>query len=129
MNVAKGKIEAPTVKKWIQAEGIDLIRIADAQNLILAYPPWRATALMPSARSVIVMAVTHSLGAVYSPDIMLWTRNRIRPKLLPPQKSGGTGEEIIPLTGRVIPRGKRRMVDTLASNFEAVKISRNIEAW
>jgi len=64
MNIAKGKIEALTVKKWIQAEGIDLVRIADAQNLILAYPPRPATALMPSARSVIVMAVAHSLGAV-----------------------------------------------------------------
>jgi epoxyqueuosine reductase len=78
MNIAKGKIEALTVKKWIQAEGIDLVRIADAQNLILAYPPRPATALMPSARSVIVVAVAHSLGAVYSPDIMLWTRNKMQ---------------------------------------------------
>jgi hypothetical protein len=78
MNIAKGKIEAPTVKKWIQAEGIDLVRIADAQNLILAHPPRPATTLMPSARSVIVMSVAHSLGVVYSPDIMLWTRNKMQ---------------------------------------------------
>jgi hypothetical protein len=60
-----GKIDAQTVKKLIQAEGIDLVGIADAQNLILAHPPRPATVLMPSARSVIVMAVAHSLGAVF----------------------------------------------------------------
>ena len=72
------KIDALTMKKLIQAEGIDLVRIADAQNLLLAHPPRPATALMPSARSVIVMAVAHSLGAVYSPDIMLWTRSKMQ---------------------------------------------------
>jgi epoxyqueuosine reductase QueG len=72
------KIDAPTVMKLIQAEGIDLVGIANAKNLLLAYPPRPATALMPSARSVIVMAVAHSLGAVYSPDIMLWTRNKMQ---------------------------------------------------
>jgi len=72
------KIDAPTVKTWIHAEGIDLAGIADAQNMMLAYPPRPATALMPSARSVIVMAVAHSLGAVYSPDIMLWTRSKMQ---------------------------------------------------
>jgi epoxyqueuosine reductase QueG len=64
--------------KLIQTEGIDLVGIADAQNLLLAYPPRPATALLPSARSVIVMAVAHSLGAVYSPDIMIWTRNKMQ---------------------------------------------------
>ena len=72
------RIDAPTVKKWIQAEGIDLVGIADARNLLLAYPPRPVTALVPFARSVIVMAVAHSLGAVYSPDIMLWTRNKMQ---------------------------------------------------
>jgi epoxyqueuosine reductase QueG len=33
---------------------------------------------MPAAKSVIVMAVAHSLGAVYAPDIMLWTRNKMQ---------------------------------------------------
>ncbi len=72
------KIDAATVKKWIRTEGIDLVGIADAQEMILAYPPRPVTALLPSARSVIVMAVAHSLGAVYSPDIMLWTRNKMQ---------------------------------------------------
>ena len=33
---------------------------------------------MPTAKSVIVMAVAHSLGSVYSPDIMLWTRSKMQ---------------------------------------------------
>ena len=71
-------IDSKVVKKAIQVQGIDLVGIADAQDLMLAHPPRPATALMPSARSVIVMAVAHSLGAVYSPDIMLWTRNKMQ---------------------------------------------------
>lgn len=77
-NENRGKFNASTIKKLIQAEGIDLVGIADAQNLILAHPPRPVTALMPSARSVIVMAVAHSLGAVYAPDIMLWTRSKMQ---------------------------------------------------
>lgn len=72
------KINAPAVKKFIQAEGIDLVGIADAQNILPAHPLRPVKALMPSARSVIVMAVSHSLGAVYSPDILLWTRNKMQ---------------------------------------------------
>ena len=72
------KIDAPMVKRLIQAEGIDLVGIADAHNLLLAYPPRPATALLPSARCVIVMAVAHSLGAVYAPHIMLWTRSKMQ---------------------------------------------------
>lgn len=72
------KIDAPIIKKWIHEAGIDLVGIADAQDLILGYPPRTATALMPSARSVIVMAVAHSLGAVYSTDIMHWTRSKMQ---------------------------------------------------
>jgi len=33
--------------------------IADAKNLALAYPPRPATTLMPTVRSVIVMAVAY----------------------------------------------------------------------
>src|SRR5208337_2821080 len=71
-------LDAVTIKKLIRAEGIDLVGIADARNLMVAYPPRHATALMPTARSVIVMAVAHSLGAVYAPDIMIWTRNKMQ---------------------------------------------------
>lgn len=52
--------------------------IADAQNLLLAQPARPATALMPSAKSVIVMAVAHSLGTVYAPYIKIWTRNKMQ---------------------------------------------------
>ena len=71
-------LDAVTIKKLIRAEGIDLVGIADARNLIVAYPPRPATALMPTARSVIVMAVAHSLGAIYAPDIMIWTRSKMQ---------------------------------------------------
>jgi epoxyqueuosine reductase len=71
-------IQASTIKELLFGEGIDLVGIADADKLVLSYPPRQASALMPGARSVIVMAVAHSLGAVYSPDIMLWTRNKIQ---------------------------------------------------
>jgi hypothetical protein len=71
-------LDAVTMKKLIRAEGIDLVGIADARNLIVAYPPRPATALMPTARSVIVMAVAHSLGSVYAPDIMIWTRSKMQ---------------------------------------------------
>jgi len=72
------KIDALMIKRLIRAEGIDLVGIADAHNLLLAYPPRPATALLPSAKSVIIMAVAHSLGAVYAPHIMLWTRNKMQ---------------------------------------------------
>ena len=71
-------INSGLIKEKIMDEGIDLVRIADAESLILAYPPRPATDLMPTAKSVIVMAVAHSLGAVYSPDIMLWTRSKMQ---------------------------------------------------
>lgn len=71
-------INAEAVKVMIKGEGIDMVGIAVAQNLILAYPPRPATALMPTAKSVIVMAVPHSLGTVYSPDIMLWNRSKMQ---------------------------------------------------
>jgi epoxyqueuosine reductase len=72
------EIDARAIKELILAEGIDLVGIADAKNLILSYPPRPATDLMPTAKSVIVMAVAHSLGSVYSPDIMLWTRSKMQ---------------------------------------------------
>jgi len=73
-----GKMDAQALKQFIHTQGIDLVGIADARNLILAYPPRPATDLLPSARSVIVMAVAHSLGSVYAPDIMLWTRSKMQ---------------------------------------------------
>jgi len=71
-------IEAKDLKDMILAEGIDLVGIASAEDLLLAQPPRPPGALMPTARSVIVMAVAHSLGAVYAPDIRLWTRNKMQ---------------------------------------------------
>lgn len=71
-------VDAPFIKRLLKEEGIDLAGIADATNLALAHPPRPASALMPGARSVIVMAVAHSLGAVYAPDIMLWTRSKMQ---------------------------------------------------
>jgi len=71
-------ISASTVKDAVLCEGIDLVGIADAGTLLLASPPRPATDLMPTARSVIVMAVAHSLGAVYAPDIRMWTRNKMQ---------------------------------------------------
>ena len=71
-------ISSRAIKKMLLDEGIDLVGIADAQGLLCATPPRPATDLMPSARSVIVMAVAHSLGAVYAPSIRLWTRNKMQ---------------------------------------------------
>lgn len=72
------EINSASIKKAILDEGIDLVGIVVADDLILAKPPRPATALMPSAKSVIVMAVAHSLGAVFAPDIKLWTRNKMQ---------------------------------------------------
>ena len=72
------KIDARSVKKYLYGQGIDMVGIADARNLLCAEPPRPATDLMPGARSVIVMAVAHSLGAVRAPDIRLWTRNKMQ---------------------------------------------------
>ncbi|MBN2297713.1 MAG: epoxyqueuosine reductase [Deltaproteobacteria bacterium] len=80
-------VTSESVKEMILSEGIDLVGIADARNLITAYPPAPATELMPDARSVIVMAVAHSLGAVYAPDIMIWTRNKMQTSRLLDQVS------------------------------------------
>lgn len=71
-------IEADLIKRMVRDEGIDLVGIAGARELVLAYPPRPAAALMPTARSVVVMAVPHSLGAVRAPDIRLWTRNKMQ---------------------------------------------------
>jgi epoxyqueuosine reductase QueG len=69
---------AASIKDWLQAHDIDLVGIADAATLLLSYPPRPANALMPTARSVIVMGVAHSLGAVQAPGIHLWTRNKMQ---------------------------------------------------
>jgi epoxyqueuosine reductase QueG len=71
-------ITSRAIKKMLLDDGIDLVGIADATNLMCASPPRPATDLMPTARSVIVMAVAHSLGAVYAPSIKLWTRNKMQ---------------------------------------------------
>jgi epoxyqueuosine reductase len=71
-------IDSATIKGMILEEGIDLVGIADARDIVLAKPPRPATNLMPTARSVIVMAVAHSMGAVCAPDIKLWTRNKMQ---------------------------------------------------
>lgn len=72
------KTDSSYIKKTILADGIDLVGIADARELILASPPRPATDLMPTASSVIIMGVAHSLGAVYAPDIRMWTRNKMQ---------------------------------------------------
>jgi len=74
----KMDVNSTAIKEALRAQGIDLVGIADARDLILAHPPRPATDLMPTARSVIVMAVAHSLGAVYAPDIRIWTRNKMQ---------------------------------------------------
>jgi epoxyqueuosine reductase len=87
---------AESVKETILAEGIDMVGIADAGDLLLSYPPMPATDLMPTARSVIVMAVGHSMGAVKSPSLSLWTRNKIETSRLLDR----TGEKIARLLER-----------------------------
>ena len=72
------KIDSDSVKAWLMDQGIDLVGIADATTLLTAKPERPALSLMPTAKSVIVFAVAHSLGAVCSPDIMLWTRNKMQ---------------------------------------------------
>ncbi|MDA8402916.1 MAG: 4Fe-4S binding protein [Desulfobacteraceae bacterium] len=89
-----GKMAAQSLKKFIHDQGIDLMGIADARNLILAYPPRPATNLMPSAKSVIVMAVAHSLGSVYSPDIMLWTRSKMQTSRLLDETAEKIGRQL-----------------------------------
>ena len=89
-------INSDLIKETIMDAGVDLVGIASAEDLILAYPPRPASALMPSAKSVIVMAVSHSLGAVCSPDIMLWTRSKMQTSRLLDE----TAEEI----GRMLER-------------------------
>jgi epoxyqueuosine reductase len=79
LNLEMGETaDAVMVKEWILAQGIDLVGIAHADHLILSHPPRPAKALMPTAKSVIVMAVAHTLGSVYAPDIMLWTRSKMQ---------------------------------------------------
>jgi epoxyqueuosine reductase len=84
-------IDASFIKTMIISAGIDLVGIADAHELLLASPPRPATDLMPTARSVIVMAVAHSLGAVYAPDIRMWTRNKMQASRLLDQTAEKVG--------------------------------------
>jgi epoxyqueuosine reductase QueG len=85
------EIDATSIKEMIRSEGIELVGIADAGKLILASPPRPATDLMPTARSVIVMAVPHSLGAVHAPDIRMWTRNKMQTSRLLDQTAEKVG--------------------------------------
>ncbi|MFZ5569145.1 MAG: hypothetical protein ACOZF0_01980 [Thermodesulfobacteriota bacterium] len=84
-------LDAASLKSFLYSAGVDLVGIADARKLILAYPPRPATDLMPGARSVIVLAAAHSLGAVYAPDIMLWTRNKMQTSRLLDETAEGLG--------------------------------------
>ncbi|HPI93464.1 MAG TPA: hypothetical protein PLT09_09970 [Deltaproteobacteria bacterium] len=84
-------VDARTVKDLIRAEGIDLVGIASAEDLLLAKPARPPRSLMPTAESVIVMAVAQSLGAVYAPDIMLWTRNKMQTSRLLDQTAEKVG--------------------------------------
>jgi epoxyqueuosine reductase QueG len=88
------EISADGIKQYLRSRGIDLIGIADARKLILASPPRPATDLMPAAKSVIVMAVAHSLGAVYAPHIMLWTRNKMQASRLLDQVAEEVGRAL-----------------------------------
>jgi epoxyqueuosine reductase len=85
---------SPGVKNYLSSRGIDLVGVADASDLILAAPARPATELMPTAKSVIVMAVAHSLGAVYAPSIMLWTRNKMQTSRLLDQAAEEVGREL-----------------------------------
>jgi epoxyqueuosine reductase QueG len=69
--------DVASIKEFVSSEGIDMVGIADARNIMLSYPPRPPVDLMPNARSVIVMAVGHSRGAVESPYLKLWTRNKM----------------------------------------------------
>jgi hypothetical protein len=88
------EISSAQIKQRLLSRGIDLVGVAEAKELILASPPRPATALMPAAKSVIVMAVAHSLGAVYSPDIMLWIRNKMQTSRLLDQVAEELGREL-----------------------------------
>lgn len=88
------EITATGVKDYIRSRGVDLAGIAEAGELLLASPLRPATSLMPSAKSVIVMAVAHSLGAVYSPHLMLWTRNKMQTSRLLDQVAEEVGRDL-----------------------------------
>lgn len=82
------------LKEALHSEGINLVGIADATTILLASPPRPATDLMPAARSVVVMAVAHSLGAVCAPDIRMWTRNKIQTSRLLDQAAERLAREL-----------------------------------
>jgi len=58
------RVNAETVKAWVLSRGVDLVGIADADNLLLSYPPRPAAALMPSAKSVITAVATEALSVL-----------------------------------------------------------------
>jgi len=85
---------AAGIKAHVRSRGIDLVGIADARHPLLADPPRPPAALMPTARSVIVMAVAHSLGAACAPDILLWTRNKMQTSRLLDQVAEEVGRSL-----------------------------------
>ena len=122
MNSEMGETLNPgAVKQWILAEGIDLVGIADAGNLILAHPPRPATALMPTARSVIVMAVAHSLGSVFAPDIMLWTRSKMQTSRLLDETAEKIGRRLERAGFLSLPISADKPVEIFKNNPETGK--------
>lgn len=122
MNSEMGEtLNAGTVKQWILAEGIDLVGIADAGKLILAHPPRPATALMPTARSVIVMAVAHSLGSVFAPDIMLWTRSKMQTSRLLDETAEKIGRRLERAGFLSLPISADKPVEIFKNNPETGK--------
>ncbi len=87
-------MDAAALRASLREQNIDLIGIADAGTLLLSYPPRPAQALMPTARSVIVMGVAHSLGAVQAPGIHLWTRNKMQTSRLLDRVAESTAREL-----------------------------------
>ncbi len=114
-------VNSGTVKEWILAEGIDLVGIADAGKLILAHPPRPAAALMPTARSVIVMAVAHSLGSVYAPDIMLWTRSKMQTSRLLDETAEKIGRRLERAGFLSLPISADKPVEIFKNNPETGK--------
>jgi len=74
------QINTQGIKKMLHDEGIDIVGIADAAKLICAQPARPATALMPTARSVIVMAVLTVWRGVLAPISSSGPGTRCRPR-------------------------------------------------
>lgn len=62
-----GRLCADTVKEWLHAQGVDLVGIAGARDLILGYPPRPATALLPMANKEMLW------WSLARPPSQMWT--------------------------------------------------------